>query len=177
MISQFFYFLKKDWKLNLVIFVELVVACALLSMSFSMILTSKENPEARALFTYIGMAAFVLFFFTVALVRVINGQKNSEYYANCIMLGMTKKRLLIWNTIKTTLLYLLALCFAVLIMTWVISSTSIEDGDIEVFLSYKGILVMLGVYVIMYAVNIIPDLFTMYSTDYLEQVRGGTDNE
>lgn len=177
MISQFSYFLKKDWKLNLVIFVELVVASALLSMSFSMILTSKDNLEARALFTYIGMAAFVLYFFTVALVRVINGQKNSEYYANCIMLGMTKKRLLIWNTIKTTLLYLLAIGSAVLIMALVIGNTSIGEGDEEVFLSYKGILVMLGVFAIMYAVNIIPDLFTMYSTDYLGQVRGGTDNE
>lgn len=177
MISQFFYFLKKDWKLNIVIFVELLVASALLSMSFSMILTTKENPESRALFTYIGLAAFVLYFFTVALVRVVNGQKNSEYYANCIMLGMTKKRLLIWNTIKTTLLYLFALGLAVLLMYIVILKTSIEEGDIEVFLSYRGILAMIGAYAIMYAVNIIPDWCTMYSTDYLEQVRGGTDNE
>ncbi|MEG1645764.1 MAG: hypothetical protein RR123_05375 [Clostridia bacterium] len=181
MFKNYKYFLKKDFLLNIFIVIELIIVYVVLNLSLSLIILSlglaggQTNNEAVGLFSYIALACIVLYLFTVAISRMVNHQKNLQYYVNCISLGGTKKMIFWLNVLKTTIIYGISFVIAFVITLPLDIANSASSG--LRFFTYQGQAATLALFFVMYAINILIDLATIGKIDLLKYLREGGDNE
>ncbi len=175
----YLYMLKKNIVYAVTVAIELVAVYILLNLSFSCILQTgstaeQSNSDALTIFGYIAAAALALYIFTVAVQSVVSYGRNSRFYQVSVALGATKKLLAKSVTAYDSTVYGSAFVIGFFIVL-ILDINQLKEDGIK-FFTFSGHAITFAVYVALFALNTLADVFAVKNSNVLKDLLGGTDN-
>lgn len=173
------YTIKKNLTYTIIATIELIIVYILLNLSFSCILQSGGdngvvNSDSLTIFGYIAVAAIALYIFTVAVQTVVNYSKTAMFYQISVSLGANIKMLIRLRFGYNSTVYGCAFTVGFIVATLLDLNQLKEDGIR--FFTFAGQGITIAVYVCLFILNSLLDIYAVKKCNVLKELLGGTDN-